>query len=536
MNYNIKDFLSDTLNSIPSEVSSHLTNYVNELTSIQTSDLPSTINTFVSNITNTTSNVNHSTAALMVNDLTQIQYSGDITIDTLLSDNLNWNFLLPVQTVLYYTFDMKNFIDESITTAVNAFNTIQQTATQAILTYVTSVTGIVFQEVASGKDADIHFANTDLAGKSTAGLTDNSYGYQYTSGNVVTKYTAESYVYLDNVEWAKDNATPTAGTQGYETLLHEIGHMLGLKHPFENPNKLPTAEDNTNNTVMSYTHKGDFKTEFQSYDLAALKWLYGNDGLRGVSNTLSTTTTLPPSQNPVADQSLMGTSKADKLSGGDGNDTLDGGAGRDTLTGGLGNDVYIVDNAGDKVIETNQTDTNDTILQSCTTYTLPKNVENLTLIGKAVTGTGNELDNMLMGNELNNVLNGLNGNDVLEGRKGNDKLTGGNGADSFVFEMKDYDFKGDFAPRAANLDIITDFKKGIDVIALSANFLANDFVSVKNMKQLVNDVSLIYDNATRALYFDADGAGTHYSPIAFIKFTGNVNLGFSDFIKMPEMA
>ncbi|NRR32917.1 DUF4347 domain-containing protein, partial [Oxalobacteraceae bacterium] len=50
-------------------------------------------------------------------------------------------------------------------------------------------------------------------------------------------------------------------------------------------------------------------------------------------------------------QNNLPTPGNDNLYGGDGNDTLSGGAGADTMSGGQGNDTYVVDNAGDSVIE-----------------------------------------------------------------------------------------------------------------------------------------------------------------------------------------
>jgi Ca2+-binding RTX toxin-like protein len=90
---------------------------------------------------------------------------------------------------------------------------------------------------------------------------------------------------------------------------------------------------------------------------------------------------------------------------------LDGGTGADTMAGGAGDDTYIVDDAGDVVVE-NPDEGTDTV-QSFITYTLGANVENLTLTGSgAINGTGNSLDNILTGNSAANVLAGGTGNDT----------------------------------------------------------------------------------------------------------------------------
>lgn len=43
------------------------------------------------------------------------------------------------------------------------------------------------------------------------------------------------------------------GTFGFEALMHELGHAIGLKHPFENGTVLPANLDNTLFSIMSYT-------------------------------------------------------------------------------------------------------------------------------------------------------------------------------------------------------------------------------------------------------------------------------------------
>jgi len=118
------------------------------------------------------------------------------------------------------------------------------------------------------------------------------------------------------------------------------------------------------------------------------------------------------------DNQLFGLDGNDTIFGGSGDDTLDGGLGNDSLLGGFGADTYILDSKSDKVVEAEGLG-NDTVIAPFD-YTLGANVENLTLTGTAIKGTGNDLGNHIVGNDLDNLIDGKGGIDKLEGGKGND--------------------------------------------------------------------------------------------------------------------
>ena len=171
-------------------------------------------------------------------DVSTIRYSTDSRVNSLLRDTIDWNYLLPERTTLYYTFDITaeeaSPSGASFSGSATVFNTEQKNAAISILSYVSTVTGISFSETPASAFADFHFANIDLTGTSTAGLCSGKESWSYNSlNNELTKYNAEAYVYLDNVEFLNINNNPTLGSSGYEVLLHEMGHALGLGHPFE---------------------------------------------------------------------------------------------------------------------------------------------------------------------------------------------------------------------------------------------------------------------------------------------------------------
>ena len=76
-----------------------------------------------------------------------------------------------------------------------------------------------------------------------------------------------------------------AGEHGYTTLIHEIGHALGLKHPHDGSPNLPSADDNHTHTVMSYNFPGESPGTPMGFDVMALQYLYGSRLYRTSNDT-----------------------------------------------------------------------------------------------------------------------------------------------------------------------------------------------------------------------------------------------------------
>jgi Ca2+-binding RTX toxin-like protein len=164
---------------------------------------------------------------------------------------------------------------------------------------------------------------------------------------------------------------------------------------------------------------------------------------------------------------INGTAGLDDLVGSIQPDTINGGGNADSMAGGAGSDTYLVDSLGDLVDESPFGSDGTDLVISSVDFNLGDiihakgQIENLTLTGAAINGTGNSLDNILIGNTNANSLDGRASDDILTGGLGKDMLSGGIGADTFDFNSKLESKKG------ALRDVITDFDKGVDDIDLA---------------------------------------------------------------------
>ncbi|MBG0748687.1 MAG: Ig-like domain-containing protein, partial [Planktothrix agardhii KL2] len=293
---------------------------------------------------------------------------------------------------------------------------------------------------------------------------------------------------------------------------------------------------------------------------AAIKDIAGNNyaGITGSSTWNFKTQGTSTINGTAGADNLIGTANPDIINGLAGNDTLNGNTGADTLVGGLGNDIYVVDNTGDIATELASQGTD--LIQSSVTYTLPANVEDLTLTGTtAINGTGNTVANIITGNTANNILNGgtgndnliggsgtdqllgSDGNDSLSGDAGNDTLTGGLGADKFI-----YNTNAAFTTTAVGVDTITDFNisqtdqivldkttfTSISSAAGTGFSVASEFAKVtSDALAATSAADIVYNTTTGGLFYNQNGTAAGLGTGAqFLTLTNKPALTATQFV------
>ena len=203
----------------------------------------------------------------------------------------------------------------------------------------------------------------------------------------------------------------------------------------------------------------------------------------------------------TGDDFLDGRGGNDTLKGGDGNDTIYGGgtdAGKDTILGGDGEDWLFGQGGNDKI----SGDTgNDYIDGGDGNDTLSGGNGADTMYG----GNGNDV---MIGARGDDYIQGGAGEDTLDGGAGDDTLFGGGGVDKFKFTTT--------LSAIDNIDTIQDFAVADDLIQIDHKVFsggglalgalaANQFVIAA--AAMDGKDRIIYNNATGALYYDADGNG-----------------------------
>ncbi|OYY75056.1 MAG: hypothetical protein B7Y43_19165, partial [Sphingomonas sp. 28-62-20] len=203
-------------------------------------------------------------------------------------------------------------------------NDAQKAASRLALDAWASVSGITFFEVTNSV-GDINFGIYDLAALGSPGAA----GFAY-YGSPTVRDGFQSDVFLLQ-PWASNAYV----------LLHEIGHALGLKHPFDGSTTLDPALDDVTRTVLSYTFRGGPGDRLGSLDIAAIQYLYGtnsNDGSQVASWNWNTAIETLTQNGGAADDVIAGVASRDVIFGGAGNDKIDSGSGGDYIDGGDGSD------------------------------------------------------------------------------------------------------------------------------------------------------------------------------------------------------
>jgi Ca2+-binding RTX toxin-like protein len=267
------------------------------------------------------------------------------------------------------------------------------------------------------------------------------------------------------------------GIGGFNTLLHETLHALGLKHPGNYgsaPPFLPYGEDNNTNTVMSYNNSNDSVATPMPYDIKALQYLYGARSFNAGNTTYSFDSVYKYTDGSRTWGSATTPLKLTIWDSG-GIDTLDfshlaydaSGYRFDLNHGGIltSQSAYnksafgVFNQASDKLYYTSSYGT--AIAYGVTLEKAIGSSSNDRIIGNALAnivrgGNGNDHlsggngNDSLYGEAHNDYLEGEAGNDTLDGGAGNDTLIGGVGDDTYFV-----DSTGDVISEATSAGIDT---------------------------------------------------------------------------------
>ncbi|MBL4601991.1 MAG: M10 family metallopeptidase C-terminal domain-containing protein [Emcibacteraceae bacterium] len=280
----------------------------------------------------------------------------------------------------------------------------QQQVVRDMLDNISQDVNIVFVEIpddGNSSAGQMRFAWTNGGSEDVSGTL----AWAYYPGN--TPHAGDVWLIEGGLDDQSD--IDTSDSLFESTILHEIGHALGLKHPFDidgNFGVLPIAYDGNDYTVMSYDTLAiegasyddiAIPTDLMWLDIQALQFLYGaNTSQSGGDDTY---TILPEEWNYFALWDAGGTDTID-FSYFSSNIEID-------LTPDSWNDVGLVI---------------DVVAGSSGNRTETLHIAPDTIIENAIGGSGNDT---ITGNSSNNI---------IEGGAGQDDMSGGSGDDTFIFD------------------------------------------------------------------------------------------------------
>ena len=425
------------------------------------------------------------------------------------------------------------FLYPETTATFSPFTAAQQDIIRQAFAIWGQACGITFLEVGSNR-GDIQVGQYNLA---TDPFFGGALGYAGSPNRSLSSFSGTFSA--SEIETSGDVLFKT-GALTLGLALHEIGHALGLKHPFEGRTTLSATLDNTANTVMSYN--GALPNVLRSLDIAAVQSLYGTNAADGTqapggwswnaaleqltiigdaaNNTLPGAASNDIIEGRDGIDVLVGWSGRDVLRGGNGNDTLIGGTDNDTLDGGAGDDDHrgnegndtFIGGAGNDFIEggdytksvfNNGVYTNidvigvDTVDYSAATQSISVDFTSSFydwVSGKTYNAWGTDigLDNLrdierviggsgadyFIGSAAAETFLGGLGNDTLEGRDGADTLNGGGGADTLLGGLGN-----DTYVLGGETDSVTD-SSGLDTITSTITRSLAAYTAIENLTLL----------------------------------------------------